>query len=64
MFDAVHLEGWLQYMERESVRAAVRYDLWYAPRARQIVRVVWLGRSPDESSAEMIAELTAYTVPQ
>lgn len=62
-FDAAHLEGTLRYMEGETVRAEVRYGLWYAPRAMQIVRVLWEGRAPDESQAEMIAELAFQRVP-
>ena len=63
VFTAVHIEGKLRYVDNESVKAEVRYQLWYSPKARQIVRLLWLGRSPDESSAEMIAELASFAVP-
>jgi hypothetical protein len=62
-FDAVRMEGKLLYVESESVKAEVAYALWYAPRAKQVVRLRWIGRAPDESSAEMIAELAAYHGP-
>ncbi len=62
-FDAVRMEGKLLYVESESVKAEVAYALWYAPRAKQVVRLRWIGRAPDESSGEMIAELAAYRVP-
>ena len=62
-FSAVHLEGRLQYVDKEAIKAEVRYGLWYAPQAKQVVRVLWLGRSPDEGSAEMIAELATYSAP-
>jgi len=62
-FDAARLEGTLRYVEGEAVRAEVRYHLWYAPRAKQVVRLVWKGRAPDESGSEMMAELAAYRAP-
>lgn len=63
VFNAVHLEGKLRYVDNEIVKAEIRYELWYAPEIRQIVRVLWLGRAPDESSSEMIAELSTYLAP-
>lgn len=62
-FDAARLDGTLRYIEQGGVRAQVRYTLWYAPAARQTVRLRWLGRAPDESSGEMIAELAALRLP-
>lgn len=62
-FNAVHLDGKLQYVDKDAVKAEVRYALWYSPRAKQVVRVLWLGRAPDESSAEMIAELASFSAP-
>lgn len=63
VFTAVRIEGKLRYVDNESVKAEVRYELWYSPRARQVVRLLWLGQSPDESNAEMIAELAGFTAP-
>lgn len=63
VFDAVHLQGTLRYVDSEVVKAEVRYELWYAPKARQIVRLLWLGRAPEEAAAEMIAELAGFTLP-
>ena len=62
-FDAARLEGRLRYLEKEAVRAEVEYTLWYAPAARQTVRVRWVGRSPDEGSTNMTAELAAMRLP-
>ena len=62
-FEAARLEGTLRYVEGEAVRAEVRYRLWYSPRVKQVVRLVWIGRAPDESGTEMIAELAAYRAP-
>jgi hypothetical protein len=62
-FDAVRMEGSLRYVDADSIKAEVAYTLWYAPRARQIVRLRWIGRAPDEANAEMIAELVAHRVP-
>lgn len=62
-FDAARMDGTLRYVDGDSVKAEIRYSLWYAPRAKQVVRLLWMGRAPDESSAEMIAELAAYRGP-
>lgn len=62
-FDAVRIAGKLTYFEAQSVKATVAYTLWYAPRAKQVVRLRWLGRAPDEANGQMIAELAAYRGP-
>ena len=62
-FDAARLEGTLRYVEDEQTRAEVRYTLWYSGHAKQVVRLVWLGRSPDEGNGEMLAELASYLAP-
>jgi hypothetical protein len=62
IFDAARLDGTLRYVENGKAVAEVSYTLWYAPRAKQIVRLVWLGRSPDERTDQMIAELSSHTV--
>jgi hypothetical protein len=50
----------MRYLVNEDPKAEVRYTLWYAPRAKQVVRLIWLGRSPDEGRDEMAAELYFY----
>mgnify|MGYP001180828560 FL=1 len=60
VFDAVRLDGTLRYVEGEATQLEVRYTLWYSARARQVVRVLWIGHTPDESHAEMLAELASY----
>jgi len=62
-FDAARLDGALRYVEGDAVRAEVRYRLWYSPRVKQVVRLVWMGRAPDESGTEMMVELAAHRVP-
>jgi hypothetical protein len=59
-YDAARLEGTLRYVEPGRTAFEIRYTLWYAPAARQVVRVLWLGRAPDDSHGEMIAELSFY----
>jgi len=59
-FDAARLEGTLRYVEPEKTSFEIRYTLWYAPAARQVVRVLWLGVAPDETHPETIAELNYY----
>ena len=62
-FDAARLDGTLRYVEKGSLKAEVQYSLWYAPAARQTVRMRWMGRAPDEGSGEMIAELASFRLP-
>jgi hypothetical protein len=64
-FRAAVVEARLFYVEidpkigGETVRAEVKETLWYAPQAGQIVKVLRVGRAPDESSGHITAELTA-----
>lgn len=50
----------LSYIEDGQVRARARESLWYAPAVAQIVKVVREGRTPDEGSSRIIAELAEY----
>jgi len=50
----------LSYIEEGQVRARARETLWYAPAVAQIVKVVREGRTPDEGSSRIIAELAEY----
>jgi len=50
----------LSYIEDGQVRARARETLWYAPAVSQIVKVVREGRTPDEGSSRIVAELADY----
>ena len=56
-FDAVVMQLNLAYMEGSEVRARGLEYIWYAPEVSQIVRITREGRTPDESSQRIVAEL-------
>ncbi len=58
-FDAARIEAVLKYLADGKVQAEVRNTLWYAPAARQLVRVQWSGKSPDEGHTDIVAELAS-----
>ena len=58
-FDAARIDVVLHYRADAKVQAEVRNTLWYAPAARQVVRVQWSGRAPDEGNPEILAELAS-----
>lgn len=62
-FASARLNTVLRYVEGDSVRAEVRNTLWYAPQARQVVRILWSGRAPDEGATEILAELSEIRLP-
>jgi hypothetical protein len=59
-FRAAVIEADLQYIEAGQVRAQARETIWYVPEV-QIVKVVREGRTPDEASARIVAELKQFT---
>lgn len=59
-YRAAVIEAELSYVEDGQVRARARETLWYAPAASQIVKIVREGRSPDEGSSRIVAELAEY----
>ena len=59
-YRAAVIEAELTYIEGGQVRARARETLWYAPAASQIVKVVREGRTPDEGSSRIVAELAEY----
>jgi hypothetical protein len=59
-YRAAVIEAELSYIEGGQVRARARETLWYAPAASQIVKVVREGRTPDEGSSRIVAELAEY----
>jgi hypothetical protein len=59
-YRAAVIEADLYYIEGGSVRAQAKETLWYAPQVAQIVKVVRDGRTPDEGSTRIVAELAEY----
>jgi hypothetical protein len=58
-FRAAVIEADLYYIEAGQVRAQAKETIWYAPEV-QIVKVVRDGRTPDESSSRIVAELKSF----
>jgi hypothetical protein len=59
-FRAAVIEADLYYVEAGQTRAQAKETLWYAPQAAQLVKVVREGRTPDEGSTRIVAELAEY----
>jgi len=59
-YRAAVIEAELTYIEGGQVRARARETLWYAPAASQVVKVVRDGRTPDEGSSRIVAELMDF----
>ena len=59
-FSAAVIEAELSYLEEGKVQARARETLWYAPTLSQVVKVVRDGRTPDEGSSRIVAELAEY----
>ena len=59
-YRAAVIETSLDYVEAGSVLARVRETIWYAPAAFQVVKVIREGKSPDEASSRIVAELVEY----
>ena len=57
VYSAAVIEAELSYIEGGKVQARARETLWYAPKLSQLVKVVREGRTPDESSTRIVAEL-------
>lgn len=58
--NAAKIEGTLTYREDGQVRGSARETFWYAPRVSQVIRIVRDGRTPDEGSSRIVAELADY----
>ena len=57
---AAKIEGTLTYREDGQFRGGARETFWYAPKASQIVKIVRAGRTPDEGSSRIVAELAEF----
>lgn len=54
------IEGRLSYVEGGRTVATAKETLWVAPRYAQVVKVVREGRTPDEGSQRIVAELIEF----
>jgi hypothetical protein len=59
-YRAAVIEANLDYVEGGSVQARVKETIWYAPAVSQVVKVIREGKSPDEASSRIVAELIEY----
>jgi hypothetical protein len=59
-FKAAVIEADLFYIEDGQVRGQAKETLWYAPQVAQLVKVVRVGRTPDEGLDRIVAELAEY----
>jgi hypothetical protein len=57
---AAKVEGTLTYREDGQFRGGAHETFWYAPKVSQIVRIVREGRTPDEASSRIVAELAEF----
>ena len=58
--NAAKVEGTLTYREDGEFRGGARETFWYAPRVSQVVKIVRDGRTPDEGSSRIVAELAEF----
>ena len=54
---AARIETTLSYIEDGRVQASAKETLWYSPRFSQVVKVVREGKTPDEGTQRIVAEL-------
>jgi len=59
-FRAALIDADLFYVDGGQVRAQAKEMLWYAPQVSQLVKIVREGRTPDEGSSRIVAELAEY----
>jgi hypothetical protein len=60
IYTAAVIEAELSYIEAGTVQARARETLWYVPKMAQVVKVVREGRTPDEGSTRIVAELQEF----
>jgi len=60
VYTAAVIEAELLYVENGKVQARARETLWYVPKLSQVVKVVRDGRTPDEGSTRIVAELVEF----
>jgi len=57
VYTAAVIEAELSYVEDGKLQARARETLWYVPKLTQVVKVLREGRTPDEGSTRIVAEL-------
>jgi hypothetical protein len=57
---AARIDGTLSYLEDGQLRGRAQETFWYAPKVSQIVKIVREGRTPDEGSSRIVAELAEF----
>jgi len=57
VYTAAVSEAELSYVEDGKLQARARETLWYVPKLTQVVKVLREGRTPDEGSTRIVAEL-------
>ena len=60
VYTAAVIEADLLYIDQGKVQARARETLWYAPKLSQVVKVLREGRTPDEGSSRIVAQLAEY----
>jgi hypothetical protein len=60
-FEAIRVDITLSYVDAGSTLATVNEILWYAPSARQIVKLMRAGDSPDEAGKRIVADLAGIS---
>ena len=60
VYTAAVIEAQLSYIEAGKVQARARETLWYVPKLSQVVKVLREGRTPDEGSTRIVAELVEF----
>ena len=59
-YTAAVIEAELSYVDGGKVQARARETLWYVPKLSQVVKVLREGRTPDEASTRIVAELQEF----
>jgi hypothetical protein len=60
VYTAAVIEAELSYVEEGKIQARARETLWYVPKLSQVVKVLREGRTPDEGSSRIVAELMEF----
>jgi hypothetical protein len=57
---ALRIEATLSYIEDGRVAASAKETIWYMPSVQQVAKVVREGRTPDEGTTHIVAELVEF----
>lgn len=59
-YPAARIDATLSYIEDGRVQASAAETLWYMPQVQQVVKVTREGRTPDEATTRIVAELVEF----